>query len=59
MEFKYKNILLLMAKAIDISKRMVEFKTKLECLSGEWWISKFNDYDKEIDGIIIKILIYI
>jgi hypothetical protein len=59
MEFKYKNILLLMAKAIDISKRMVEFKTKIECLSDEWWISEFNDYDKEIDGIIIKILIYI
>ena len=48
-----------MAKAIDISKRLVEFKTKIECLSDEWWISKFNDYDIEIDGIIIKILIYI
>jgi len=60
MEFKDKNILLLMAKAINISKSMVEFPILRECFTNDWWISKFKEYDKKIPGIIIiKILIYI
>ena len=48
-----------MAKAFDISDHIPEFQILRECFTSDWWIKKFNEYDKKIPGIIIKILKYI